>query len=172
MQTQLSAVIVGLCVLVSSVESAGPELRFRPESYAAHRMHTHHLAATHHAEVLQAYAGDAASIPPQALKEHVGLIENEVKASSKSLASMPAEKLKDPKAAADVTAIKTSHSEALASTKVISEELAKESPDYGKIKEHAGRIVEWLDRGDEHVHAVHGHWNFPRLHLRTHPGER
>lgn len=160
------------CVLpVDYVVAAdGPVLKFRPESYAVHRMHTHHLSAQLHARVLQAYSGDAASIPKEDLQNHVKLVQRQVNASRKSLNSVPEEKLKNKDTAKDVKGIKQSHAQATKSLKAINEELAKDKPDYEVIQEHAGRAYESLKAGEAHIHAVHEPWKLSPIHRRLHPG--
>lgn len=149
----------------------GPVLKFRPESYAVHNMHTHHLSAQLHARVLQAYSGDAASIPKEDLENHVKAIQRQVTAARKSLNSVPEEMQKNKDAAKDVKGIKQSHAQATKSLKAISEKLQKDQPDYKQVQEHANRVVQALNTGEGHIHAVHNHWQLSPIHRRLHPGD-
>jgi hypothetical protein len=161
-----------MIVLASSAVavSAEPVLKFRPDSYAIHQMHSHHLSAMHHTEVLQAYSGDAAAIPKEALESHVKLIRRDVVASRKSLDSLPKEKLEQKEAAASVKGIKQSHAQTLKAAKAINDEIAKDAPDYKVVQQHAKTMVTALRRGEGHIHAVHQPWQASIIHRRLHPG--
>jgi hypothetical protein len=149
---------------------AEPVLKFRPDSYAIHQMHSHHLAATHHADVLRAYSGDAASIPHDVMSGHLKLIRREVTASRKSLARVPEAKIAETNSAEAFKAVQKSQARAIKSVKAISEEIAKEQPDHEKIQEHAKRISEALSTGETHIHTIHAAWQQSTIHRRLHPG--
>ncbi len=163
---------IALTAITSTGMAAGPAVKFRPESYAVHQTHSHHLAATHHAHVLEAYSGDAASIPHAALQDHVGLIRQEVMASSTALGTVPPEMQADVEAAADVKAIKQSHADALQAVAGLSTEIAKPQPNYQAVQQHATRIVGALHTGESHIHNAHARWQMSTIHRRLRPGER
>lgn len=152
------------------IGQAEPVLKFRPESYAIHQAHSHHLAATHHANVLHAYSSDTASIPQDVMSDHLKLIQREVAASRKSLASVPEAKITETNSTEAVKGVKKSHAQATKSVKAISEEIKKEQPDHALIQEHAERISEALSTGETHIHAIHAAWQQSTIHRRLHPG--
>jgi hypothetical protein len=171
MKTAIVAAIA-LAAITSTGMAAGPAVKFRPESYAVHQMHSHHLAATHHAHVLEAYSGDAASIPHAALQDHVELIRREVMASSQSLGKVPSEMQADVKATTDVKAIQQSHADALQAVAGLSTEIAKPQPNYQHVQQHARRMVKALHTGESHIHNAHARWQMSTIHRRLRPGEK
>ena len=165
---KISWVLAVLCVssLCVAAWAARPALSWRPESYAVHRAHSHHLSAVHHAHVLSSY--NAQSVPREVYVEHVNDIQRNVEAAAKTAERFPA----NVQGAEATKAVTASHATALTTIKSIREEVGKPSPNYEQVNTWATSLHQGLYQADQHLHGIHAVIRTSPIHKRLHPGGR
>lgn len=153
-------------LVVPGVLLAQGQGAFKPTSWGAHMMHTHHLASMHHVAVLNAYNDNLDSIPKETLQEQVKVIQRETAASRKHLNSLSEDQL----SADAVKGIKKSHAQTMKAAKAISEELQKDDVDHEAIAKQVSQMNTALREGETHIHAAYDTWKLSPVHRRLHPG--
>lgn len=168
MKTPVFAALTLLLVPSIALAQQGRGM-YRPATWAAHQMHSHHLSSMHHADVLNSYSEHLESIPKEALQAQVKLIQRDAAASRKSLNSMPADQLTGD-AADKVKALKKTHAQTIKSAKAITEELGKDDVDYSVVSKHVKQMSSSLRAGEGHIHSSYQLWKMSPVHRRLHPG--
>ena len=161
---------VGLlvCSCCVVVWAARPALPWHPDSYAVHRMHTHHLSAVNHAHVLSRY--NAQAIPREVYVEHINDIQGNVQAAAKTFQRIPAKAYAGAEGAEAAKAIETNYSTAMTSMKAMRAEVAKPSPNFEQVNTWATSLHQGLYRADRHLHGLQAVIGTSPIHKRLHPG--
>ena len=121
-----------------------------------HAMAAHHANAIQHSKALHHHAATAKTINKEVAKEHAEEAGRSIEAAEKHTARLEGSMTEAEKKqhAAHLKAIHEHHAQAKQHQEVVTQELNKEQPEAGKVKEHAAQMHHHVTAAQAHHAAI------------------